>query len=72
MQFCISYSISIMNSHVVCKTVWILISWLLKKPADLDLLWFSIEFIHVSGFILFFKEFVHVYLHFESKPLMNL
>ena len=26
-----------MSSHVALKTVWILISWLLKKPADLDL-----------------------------------
>ena len=27
----------ILNLHVVWKTVWILISWLLQKPADLDL-----------------------------------
>ena len=27
----------IMSSHVALKTVWILISWLLKKPANLDL-----------------------------------
>ena len=27
----------IMSSHVALKTVWILISWLLQKPADLDL-----------------------------------
>ena len=27
----------IMSSHLALKTVWILISWLLKKPADLDL-----------------------------------
>ena len=26
-----------MSSHVVLKTVWILISWFLQKPADLDL-----------------------------------
>ena len=26
-----------MSSHVALKTVWILISWLLQKPADLDL-----------------------------------
>ena len=26
-----------MSSHVALKKVWILISWLLKKPADLDL-----------------------------------
>ena len=26
-----------MSSHVALKTVWILIRWLLKKPADLDL-----------------------------------
>ena len=27
----------IMSSHVALKTVWILISWLLQKPADMDL-----------------------------------
>ena len=27
----------IMSSHVALKTVWILISWLLKKPAELEL-----------------------------------
>ena len=26
-----------MSSHVALKTVWILISWLLQKPADMDL-----------------------------------
>ena len=26
-----------MTSHLALKTVWILISWLLQKPADLDL-----------------------------------
>ena len=26
-----------MSSHLALKTVWILISWLLQKPADLDL-----------------------------------
>ena len=26
-----------LRSHVALKTVWILISWLLQKPADLDL-----------------------------------
>ena len=26
-----------MSLHVALKTVWILISWLLQKPADLDL-----------------------------------
>ena len=26
-----------MSSHVALKTAWILISWLLQKPADLDL-----------------------------------
>ena len=26
-----------MSSHVALKTLWILISWLLQKPADLDL-----------------------------------
>ena len=43
-----------MNSqcHAVWKIVWILISWLLKEPADLNL--FSIELL--SGFILFLKS----------------
>ena len=25
-----------MSSHLALKTVWILISWLLQKPADMD------------------------------------
>ena len=32
-----SYSIKMMDSHVVRKAVWIMISWLFKKPADLNL-----------------------------------
>ena len=43
----------IMNSHVVEKMVWILISWLR------DLHRFSIECI--SGFIPVLKDFLHVY-----------
>ena len=44
-----------MNLHVAGKTVWILISWLLKKPADLSgSTLFSIEFI--SRFILLLKD----------------
>ena len=31
------FSLIIMSSHVALKTVWIMISWLLQKPADLDL-----------------------------------
>ena len=31
------FCLIIMSSHVALKTVWILIRWLLKKPADLDL-----------------------------------
>ena len=31
------FTLIIMSSHVALKTVWILISWLLQKPADLDL-----------------------------------
>ena len=40
----------IMNSqcHVVWKTVWILISWLLQKPADLDLHCFHLSLYPVS------------------------
>ena len=34
-KFCISYFG--LSSHVALKAVWILISWLLKKPADLEL-----------------------------------
>ena len=43
---------------MLCRKLWILISWLLKKPADLDLHcfhWF------MSGFILVLKEFIHAY-----------
>ena len=40
-----------MISHVE----WI--SWHLKKPADLDLHCF--QYLFMSGFILFLKEFVH-------------
>ena len=31
------FRLIIMSSHVALKKVWILISWLLQKPADLDL-----------------------------------
>ena len=31
-----------MSSHVALKTVWIQISWLLKKPADLDLHFYKV------------------------------
>ena len=31
------FCLIIMSSHVALKTVWILISWLLQEPADLDL-----------------------------------
>ena len=45
-----------MSSHVAVKTLWILISWLLQKPADLDLhclqelisAWFHIVFESVN------------------------
>ena len=45
-----------MSSHVALKTVWILISWLLQKPADPDLhclqeslsAWFHIVFESVN------------------------
>ena len=40
-QFCISYFHILINyyelTYLALKTVWILISWLLQKPADLDL-----------------------------------
>ena len=41
----------IMNSHIILKIVWIMISWILQKLAILDL--------HCFGFILFSKEFVY-------------
>ena len=34
---CFISLLTIMSSHVALKTVWILISWLFQKPADLDL-----------------------------------
>ena len=37
LQFCTSYLVIIMNSHVMWKTVRILISWLLQKLDELDL-----------------------------------
>ena len=46
----------IMSSHVALKTVWILISWLLQKPADLDLHSVCLqESCYQHGFILFRK-----------------
>ena len=51
-----------LQCHVGGKTMWILISWLLEKPADLDLHCFLIEFI--SGFILFLKSLI---MHGISK-----
>ena len=41
----------ITSSHVALKTLWILISWLLKKPADLDL-----HCLHEFWFHTFSKE----------------
>ena len=48
-----------MNSqcHVVWKASWILISWLLQKPADLDLHCFHLSLYLVS--YCFFKEFMY-------------
>ena len=46
--------LSIMSSHVALKTVCVLISWLLKKPADLDLHCLQ-ESWYLHGFILFSK-----------------
>ena len=57
----------ITSSHLALKTKWILISWLLQKPADLELHCFQEkpvdqdpyclqELIYISGFILFLKE----------------
>ena len=43
-----------MSSHVALKTVWILIRWLLKKPAELDLHCLK-ESWYLHGFILFGK-----------------
>ena len=50
-----------MNSqcHVVWKTVKILIGWLLKKPADLDLHCFQLSLYLVS--YCFFKEFIKLF-----------
>ena len=55
----------ITSSHLALKTVWILISWLLKKPADLDLHClqekpadqdpYCLQEL-ISGFILFLKR----------------
>ena len=46
----LSWDLLIMNSqcHVVWKTVWILFSWLLQKPADLDLHCFQLSLYLVS------------------------
>ena len=44
----------IMSSHLALKTVWILLSWLLQKPADLDLHYLQ-ESWYLHGFILFPK-----------------
>ena len=48
------YHILINHYKFICciETLLILISWLLKKPADLDLHWLQ----ESSGFILFSKE----------------
>ena len=35
--YIVFHTLIIKSSHVALKTVWIQISWLLKKPADLDL-----------------------------------
>ena len=59
------FSLFIKSSHLALKTVWILISWLLQKPADQDLHClqekpadqdtYCLQEL-ISGFILFLKE----------------
>ena len=52
----------ILNMHVVWKTVWILISWLLQKPADLDLHCFQF-----SLYIWFHTVFKNVYIWYQPS-----
>ena len=48
------FRLIVMSSHVALRTVLILISWLLQKPADLDLHCLQ-ESWYLHGFILFSK-----------------
>ena len=81
LQFCISFLVIIMNSHVMEKTVWILISWLLKKPADLDLHCFNIlcmvsycfkaVYMHSDGFALSVLLYGKVKLIMDKSTLLQ-
>ena len=50
-----------MSSHVALKTVWILISWLLQKPADLDLHCFQEKPADQGPYCL--QELVYIWFH---------
>ena len=56
-------------SHLALKTVWILISWLLQKPADLDLYCFQEKPADQDPYCL--QELIYIWFHtvFERYKL---
>ena len=56
-----------MSSHLALKTVWILINWLLPKPADLDLHCFQEKPADQYPYCL--QELIYIWFHtvFERK-----
>ena len=60
-----------MSSHLALKTVWILISWLLKKPADLDLHCLQEKPADQDPYCL--QELIYIWFHtvFERKKCLK-
>ena len=61
-----------MSSHLALKTVWILISWLLQKPADLDLHCLQEKPADQDPYCL--HELIHIWFHtvFEKNKRYKL
>ena len=61
------FCLIITSSHLALKTVWILISWLLQKPADLDLHCFQEKPADQDPYCL--QELIYIWFHtvFESN-----
>ena len=55
------FRLIIMRSHLPLKTMWILISWLLQKPADLDLHSFQEKPADQDPYCL--QELIYIWFH---------
>ena len=68
---CFLFWLIITSSHLALKTVWILISWLLQKPADLDLHCFQEKPADQDQYCL--QELIYIWYHtiFERKICLS-